>query len=468
MYQLPQLPWIEVARSAPYFVTDRGEPWTPVGHNDAITWPALHGIYRQKDLNSVDEYLGRLARRGVTVLRLMLEYCEGDNRYFEQPAGRFNSHMIQLWDDLFALAGRHGLRVLLTPFDTFWMWIRWNRHPYNRANGGPCPDRSRLLLCPETRNLIKTRLEFVSDRWGSSGVIFAWDLYNEIHPSHAENSAECFAEFITDIGSSLRRFETRVHGRAHPQTVSVFGPHMVLDTRIKDAIFRHPCLDFSSTHFYEEGTIDYPRNSVDPALATGRLMREALAEVPPCRPFFDSEHGPIHTFKDHHTTLPEPFDDEYFRHMQWAHFASGGAGGGMRWPNRKIHILTKGMHVAQQGLARFLALIEWACFRRRNLNEEVRVEGPFARFACGDANQAVVWLLRTDTIGRDGRLNRRAEPAAARLAIPGLAPGCYHVTAWDTAIGVPRMEFQVSHDGSDYLRLQTPGIVRDLALAIRS
>lgn len=73
-----------------------------------------------------------------------------------------------------------------------------------------------------------------------------------------------------------------------------------------------------------------PRDTVAPALAVGRLIRAALAEAAIGRPVFDSEHGPIHTFKDRKRTLPEPFDDEYFRHIQWAHLASGGAGGGMR------------------------------------------------------------------------------------------------------------------------------------------
>jgi mannan endo-1,4-beta-mannosidase len=207
---------------------------------------------------------------------------------------------------------------------------------------------------------------------------------------------------------------------------------------------------------------------VDAAAATGRLMREALAEVRGRRPFFDSEHGPIHTFKDHRITLPEPFDDEYFRHMQWAHFASGGAGGGMRWPNREVHILTKGMHVAQQNLSRFLPIIDWRRFRRRNLHEEIAVERPeLARFACGDQEQALVWLLRTDSIGRDGRLDRRASPISTRIRVPGMQPGCYEVTAWDTAIGATRTQFNVAHSGGDWLCVDTPGIVRDVALAVR-
>jgi hypothetical protein len=463
-----RLPWIQVAKNSPYFVTETGDPWTPLGHNDAITWPALDGIFRRRDLPAVERYLRMLARRGVTCLRLMLEYSQTAGRCFEEPAGMFNPDMIALWDHLFALCEKTGIRILLTPYDTFWMWINWKWHPYNRDNGGPCPDRTRLLLCKDTREAVKARLRFATGRWGASGALFAWDIWNEIHPSYAENTADPFEEFIEEIGAYLQHLEMRLHGRAHPRTVSMFGPHVMLDSRIPDSIFRHPALNFASTHFYCEGTIDAPENTVDAAIDTGRLMREALAEIRDGRPFFDSESGPIHTFKDHHITLPEPFDDEYFRHMQWAHFASGGAGGGMRWPNRHPHVLTAGMHRAQGALARFLPLIDWADFRRRNLNEEVRARGAeLAVFACGDDAQAVVWLLRKDTIGADGRLNKRAQPAAVEVAIPGLAPGRYRVTTWDTLNGAACHEFEATHTGGATLCIDAGPVRTDRALAVR-
>jgi mannan endo-1,4-beta-mannosidase len=329
-------------------------------------------------------------------------------------------------------------------------------------------DRSRLLLCTETREAVKARLLFASERWGSSGVLFAWDIWNEIHPSYAENTADPFEEFIEEVGTALREFEKRNYGRAHPQTVSIFGPHIGMDPRIAGSIFRHPALDFASTHFYWEGTIDDPQNTVDAAIDTGRLMRVALSEIRDDRPFLDSESGPIHTFKDHHITLPAPFDDEYFRHMQWAHFAAGGAGGGMRWPNRHPHILTSGMHRAQHGLARFLPLIDWSTFRRRNLNEGVRVSGPDTGvFASGDDAQAIVWLLRKDTIAKDGRLNRRAKPAPIEVAIPGLAPGRYSITTWDTLNGVVCRDFEVEHAGGATLCIEAGPLRTDLAIAVR-
>ena len=462
------LPWIEVAKNAPYFITDTGESWTPIGQNDAITWPDLQGAFRKKDLARVEAYLQMLSQHGVTCLRLMLEYCHGEHRYFEKPAGQFQPSMVRLWDDLFALCEKYGLRILLTPYDTFWMWMRWSKHPYKKTNGGPCDKRNQWLSSPEMRDAIKQRLHFATKRWGGSGALFAWDIWNEIHPAHAGDSIAVFSEFVEDISSFLRQTELRHHGRAHPQTVSVFGPVLQKEPEAAECIFRHPALDFASVHFYESRTIDHPKNTVDAAISTGRLTREALTHIQNHRPFFDSEHGPIHTFKDRYKTLPEAFDDEYFRHMQWAHFASGGAGGGMRWPNRHPHSLTTGMRKAQQSLARFLPLINWKQFKRSNRNQEIAVsQKSLSVFGCGDREQTVLWLLRTDTVTKKGMLDRNADPVLACAHINDMIAGTYRITAYDTATGNTFNITEVEHATEKHMCVQTPSILTDVAIAIQ-
>ncbi|WP_292650779.1 hypothetical protein, partial [Mesorhizobium sp.] len=324
------LPWIKVAGS--YFVTEDGESWTPIGQNDAVSWPELNGLFRRADMAGVEDHLRWLKESGVTCLRLMLEYAQVRHRYFEKPQGRFVPAMVQLWDDLFRLCEKQGLRILLTPFDTFWHWRHWRHHPYNRNNGGVLDHPSRFLVCTDTRRAIKARLEFVVRRWSGSGALFAWDLWNEIHPEQAQGSADGFGAFIHDLSDFVRRLETSLYGRYHPQTVSLFGPELRWRSHmpLPEPIFRHTDLDFASLHLYEEGTIDDPSDTVAPALGMARIVGKALGEIRDGRPFLDSEHGPIHSFKDKKITLPEPFDDEYFRHLQWAHLAAGGAGGGMR------------------------------------------------------------------------------------------------------------------------------------------
>jgi mannan endo-1,4-beta-mannosidase len=494
----PALPWVARAPGAPYFVLDTGEPWTPVGANEAITWPGLAGLFRRRDLAGAEAYLTGLRDAGVTVLRLMLEYAQGEHRYFERPAGRYVPAMVRLWDDLFALCARLGLRVLLTPFDTFWHWRRWHRHPYNHRLGGPCDSRTRFMACRDTRALVQRRLAFATERWGASGVLFGWDLWNELHPAQAGNDERAVAtmhEFVHEVGDALRALELRLHGRAHPQTASVFGPELRGRPDFRALVFRHPALDFASTHFYAERTIDHPRDTVAPAAAAGLLVEQALAEIVDDRPFLDSEHGPIHTFKDKRRTLSEAFDDEYHRHFQWAHLASGGAGGGMRWPNRHPHVLTPGMRAAQGALARFLPLVDWARFRRRPLSRAVvlrdaasgealpRVavdtppgaDGPpvvarrgavAAAFACGDDAQAVAYLVRADALAADGRVRTDVAPRPVTLELPGLAPGRYVVTRWCPVRGVAAEVREVAHAGGPLAVHDLP-LVGDLALAAR-
>jgi mannan endo-1,4-beta-mannosidase len=465
----PALPWIQVAPGAPYFVDENGAPFTPIGQNDAISWPDLEGLFRRKDMAAVEAHLRWLKSHGVNTLRLMLEYAQVRHRYFERPAGRFVPAMVQLWDDLFALCERLELRILLTPVDTFWMWRHWKHLPWNKANGGPLSHMREVLTCPATRQVIKDRFEFVIRRWGGSGVLFAWDLWNEIHPAQGGDEVDCWDEFVADISAHVRGLELELYGRSHPQTVSIFGPELLLQPRhaaaMKETLFRHPDLDFASIHIYATGTIDNPKDTVTPARVMGQITAECLAEIKDGRPFFDSEHGPIYNFINKKKTLPEPFDDEYFRHMSWAHLASGGAGGGMRWPNRHPHTLTHGMRRAQKAMAEFVGHIDWTRFQRRNLAAEVQVGGPFHAFACGDEHQALVWLLRHDSIGKDGLLRRDVEPIAAELTLPGLADGSYRVRGWDTETGAPAGEVAAeAKDGK--LGLTTAPILTDRAFAI--
>ena len=61
----------------------------------------------------------------------MLEYCHFDDRLPRAP-GRHASipALVRAWDDLVALCrAASGLRLLLTPFDTFFTWNRWERPP---------------------------------------------------------------------------------------------------------------------------------------------------------------------------------------------------------------------------------------------------------------------------------------------------------------------------------------------------
>lgn len=138
----------------------------------------------------------------------------------------------------------------------------------------------------------------------------------------------------------------------------------------------------------------------------------------------------------------------------------------MRWPNRRPHVLTEGMHKAQAALARFVPLIDWTHSRRRNWNAEIEISsGDVSAAACGDEEQAVMWLVRTDTIGADGRLRRDVEPIAPAVRLPEMRAGRYRVTAWDTLRGSATGDLDVECTGR--LTIPVPPFIADTALAIR-
>lgn len=139
----------------------------------------------------------------------------------------------------------------------------------------------------------------------------------------------------------------------------------------------------------------------------------------------------------------------------------------MRWPNRHPHSLTTGMRDAQQALAAFLPLIDWKNFRRANWNNKlVSSHTSVVPFGCGDEQQAILWLLRKDTIGKDGRLRAEAAPLSGCVHLPITRAGNYRVISWDTKTGKVLANVAVHHEGGKELCLPWM-VTTDLAMAVQ-
>lgn len=468
---MPPLSPIRVAPGGRYFETFDGAPFLFIGPNDAVPWPGLGGLFRRRDLETVDAYLADLAANGVTVLRLMLEYAHREGRYFERRSRKKankgalepNPEMVRLWDDLFARCEQHGLRVFLTPWDTFWMTRRWNRHPYNRVNGGPADRPGDFFTREAVIEATIRRFRFVITRWGGSGVIAAWDLFNEIDP-HWGGSPAVQSAVITRLSEAIRAAERTTWGFTRPQTLSVYGPEPTPE--YENLLFRHPCLDFVTTHVYHSEAIDQPKDTVAPALSMARWVRHARARIPLNRPYLDSEHGPIHLFNYQRRYLPEAFDDEYERHLMWAHLATGGAGSGMRWPARDPHVLTAGMRQALGGLSRFSRLIDWRHFAPTDA--DLTTDHPdILTFGVCDTRQAMLYLLRNKPGARHkGTLPEREPICGAMLTLRGLSPERYCVHAWNTVEGRSAGRRKVAVGAEGALRCEIPPLTKDLAVAV--
>jgi mannan endo-1,4-beta-mannosidase len=122
------------------------------------------------------------------------------------------------------------------------------------------------------------------------------------------------------------------------------------------------------------------------------------------------------------------------------------------------------MREAQSALARFLPLIDWTCFERRCWNDRLELGAKgFAAFGCGDGDQAVVWVLRTDATGRNGMIKADAKPRRLTMRCPA-APGRHKVRLFDTVRGTVSEEMVLD---AEVGFLEVPVAVKsDVALAV--
>src|SRR5688500_6566439 len=83
------MPYVQVAPGGRYFITETGEPFLIIGHNEGMPWPFMRNMHHEQDIATTENYIKMLVDHGDTVIRIMLEYCQGKDWYFEKPLGNF-------------------------------------------------------------------------------------------------------------------------------------------------------------------------------------------------------------------------------------------------------------------------------------------------------------------------------------------------------------------------------------------
>jgi mannan endo-1,4-beta-mannosidase len=168
----------------------------------------------------------------------MLEYCHGEHRYFEKPVGAFSRH-----DPIrisFLFFAKSTDCAFLTPYDTFWMWIRWKHHPYNQKAGGTCDNAGKwCAMCRYTQGY-QSAASFCHGTLGWQRCSFCLGPLERNSSGACRNSTDTFAEFIEDVGSFLRQTERELYGRHIRKPFSLFGPVLRRRHRLPIVFSRHP------------------------------------------------------------------------------------------------------------------------------------------------------------------------------------------------------------------------------------
>lgn len=449
--------YISVAPGGRYFVDEAGQGFLVIGQNDGTPWPGLATLLNGASPEATEAYIKDLRAHGITVSRVMIEYAQEPHSYLEDPVGTFNPQVVAFWDQFIALAEKHGLYLLLTPYDTFWQAKNWGRYPYNGALGGPCASTREWLTGETCITAHENRWRFIIDRWGGSPNIFAWDLMNEID-IWWNATPQQINVYVDRMAAFVREYETERWGRT--RLISVSSAAGVPGGRLGRVIFNHPALDFANTHLYLGTEIKDPQDPIGagPVMAGGVTL--ALDAIQDNRPYFDSESGPID-----HWIVDTAFDQEYHHNMSWAHLAAGGAGSGMRWPYTDPHWILPELRDNLLGLARYASTIDWAQFTSETISRQIKPDTrAVIPVGCSDGQTAVIWLLL------DTRRDDADTLAGVTIVVDDvLEDGSYTVEFWETYAGnvIDTARAAVS-DGR--LSLTIPDLsmpLKDLALIIR-
>jgi mannan endo-1,4-beta-mannosidase len=441
-----------VAKDGSGFVFPDGSVTVAIGQNDSYTWTGMSNLYNG-DAAGTEAYIQKLRGYGVNVTRMMLEYAQSESQLLENPIGTYNQKVVDFWDKFLPICEAKGMTVLITPWDTFWIDANWATSPYNAANGGPCATKRDFITKPAARAAQKARVKFMIDRWGNSPAVFAWDILNEFDIKWTGATTAERAAWVTDIVQYAQDYELQKWGHRHMMTISAVNA--VPTGIIGDTVYKQPRLDMANTHHYLSHIKD-PKNWIDPALDVNYAVRTSLGRIQDGRPYMDTESGPIDQ-----RPATEDWDNRYYHYMLWAHFASGGAGSGMRWPYRNPHILSDGMHATQRALSFAAADFDWNTFRLKNIDGRLTSnQSDFILMGSADGRQAAVWAAQ------DLRAGAPRTIRDATVTISDMPEGAYVARVRNAYNGTTLRTLPTTVGADGKLTVELPVFQYDIAVTV--
>lgn len=346
--------WIRRMTGGRYFVDGLGRPFLPLGYNHNPDWPELeqaNPLHDDFDPKRTDRWFAKLQANGVNLVRLMVETPPSGN--IEEKAGTFRFEHMRWLDTIVLAARKHGIRLMVTPYDTFWMNLRADASPYWAANGGPIKEKIQFLTDPKVMDLQKGRMRWLIDRYGNLDTIFCWEIMNEIDLWWGANPDQ-IRSWANEMAAYVRDYQIKKWGAGPMLSLSMAEPKPV-DGNAETA-FRRADLDFATMHLYigkSKGPNPGEEEQAADDFASG--VRHAQAEARDNRPVFDGESGPIDRW-----VANEMQDDRLYHEMSWAHLMAGGAGPGLRWPYRNPHHATNGMLATMKSMCAFIDGVPWS------------------------------------------------------------------------------------------------------------
>lgn len=224
-----------------YWATEDGKGFIPVGLN--LCWPDSTG------LPSYDRRFAKLRSVGGNFARI---WTTQDKRLetVEAGLGKYDLASSAYYDDVFKLARKHDIRLMLTLDDyrvlakTDYFNAHWDKSPYNKANGGPLAEPIDFFHTPQCRTLYKQRLRYLVARYAAFPSLAFWEIYNEQDNIPKPGVPTEWLREMTDYLKSIDPYR-------RPITTSYSWDD-------KAEVWELPNIDLVQRHMYGQGdTVDF-------------------------------------------------------------------------------------------------------------------------------------------------------------------------------------------------------------------
>ena len=285
-------------------------------------------------------------------------------------------------------------------------------------------------------------LRYAVARWGYSTSVAVWEYFNENNPGLPTKA------FYDALGKHLEEIDIYGHLRA----TSAWGPAP------KD--WRHRRLDVPQLHHYlRPADKERGRDAVAAVLERTALVRKHA----PRRPVLLGEFGLAEDNWQRSRYMKQDKDLVHFHNSLWASAMSGACGTAMFWWWEMLDPMDAYQHY--RPLSEFLRDVPFTTAGLKNTG--ATAGNPLRVLGLQGKDSAWLWLSDPQATWWNIVVEKKTPPEVrgAALEVPGLAPGSYRVTWWDTRRGKTVKE-EKSSAAKGTLRLRVPAFSRDIACKI--
>jgi hypothetical protein len=388
-----------------YFEHADGTFYYPIGHN--VCWNSLRQ-YR--------EQFARMQAAGENWSRIWLapwnaEIEWGDHIGLYEGLDRYNLYHARKTDEIISLAEKHGIYLQLVLHEHCRVSAKtnpeWHNNPHNRARGGSCSEPAQFFTDAQARRHALKRLRYLVARYGYSGNLMAWELFNEVDLSDDFNKDADLA-WHREMAEYIRQLDP--HG------------HMITTSYISTPngkVLRLPVIDYTQSHVYTEDLVS---------------MFAYLYEVYRSlnKPHFVAEFG-------RHTDDGVDAEDTKGRILHagiWSSFMLPEGGNAMSWwwydlidPN-DLYRHFKALSRYAAGLDRRGRAWQWVSGKiETDCGRDVHLIGMAEPQAC------YAWVYDPDMVPWPKDEEALPRPFNAMLRVANLSAGKWTIEQWDTYSG---------------------------------